>query len=163
MKLTGENRRTRGKTCPSSTLSTTNPTWTDPGSNPGLRGGRPAANSVSHGTARIRGLLRLLFKFYKQNGTTTPSQQPVTTPVPCCSELQEVLKAVFKEFMPYSTTQLSHHTNNAAGYRPTNAGSIPAEERSLYFSKASRLTLTPTQPPTGWLPWVLFAGVKSPR
>jgi hypothetical protein len=26
-----ENRSTRGKTCPSATLSTTNPTWTDPG------------------------------------------------------------------------------------------------------------------------------------
>jgi hypothetical protein len=43
MKLTGENRRTRGKTCPIATLSTTNPTWTDPGSNPGLRSGKPAA------------------------------------------------------------------------------------------------------------------------
>jgi hypothetical protein len=51
MKLTGENRRTRGKTCPIATLSATNPTWTDPGSNPNLRGGRPAANRVSHGTA----------------------------------------------------------------------------------------------------------------
>jgi hypothetical protein len=37
------------KTCPSATLSTTNPTWTDPGSSPGLHGGRPAANSLSHG------------------------------------------------------------------------------------------------------------------
>jgi hypothetical protein len=52
MKLTGENRSTRVKTCPSATLSTTNPTWTDPGSNPGLRGGRLAANRLSHGTAR---------------------------------------------------------------------------------------------------------------
>jgi hypothetical protein len=51
MKLTVENRSTRGKTCPSFTLSTTNPTWTDPGSNPGLRAGRPAANRLSHGTA----------------------------------------------------------------------------------------------------------------
>ena len=34
MKLTRENRSTRGKTCPSITLSTANPTWTDPGSNP---------------------------------------------------------------------------------------------------------------------------------
>jgi hypothetical protein len=51
MKLTGENRRTRGKTRPSATLPTTNPTWTDPGLNPGLRGGRPAANRLSHGTA----------------------------------------------------------------------------------------------------------------
>jgi hypothetical protein len=31
--LTGENRRTRRKTCPSATLSTTNPTWTDLGTN----------------------------------------------------------------------------------------------------------------------------------
>ena len=31
------NRSNRGKTCPSATLSITNPTWTDPGSNPGLR------------------------------------------------------------------------------------------------------------------------------
>jgi hypothetical protein len=42
MKLTRENRSTRGKTCTGATLSTTNPTWTDPGSNPGLRGRRPA-------------------------------------------------------------------------------------------------------------------------
>jgi hypothetical protein len=51
MILTGENRRTRRKTCPSATLSTTNPTWIDPGANPGLRGERPATNDVSHGTA----------------------------------------------------------------------------------------------------------------
>jgi hypothetical protein len=31
MILTEENRRTRRKTCPSATLSTTNPTWIDPG------------------------------------------------------------------------------------------------------------------------------------
>jgi hypothetical protein len=53
MKLTGENRRTRGKTCPSATLSITNPTWTDPGSKPGLRGGKTAANRLSHGTAKF--------------------------------------------------------------------------------------------------------------
>jgi hypothetical protein len=47
MKLTGENRSTGGKNCPSATLST----GTDPGSNPGLRGGRPATNRLSHGTA----------------------------------------------------------------------------------------------------------------
>jgi hypothetical protein len=52
MKLTAENRSTRRKTCHSATLSTTNSTWTDPGSNPGLRGGRLAANRLSHGTAQ---------------------------------------------------------------------------------------------------------------
>ena len=45
----GETRSTRRKTCPSATLSTTNP---DPGSNPGLRGERPATNRQSHGTAQ---------------------------------------------------------------------------------------------------------------
>jgi hypothetical protein len=53
MKLTAESRSTRGKTCPSETLSTTNPTCTDPASNPGFRGERPATNRLSHGTARI--------------------------------------------------------------------------------------------------------------
>jgi hypothetical protein len=51
MKLTEGNRSTRVKTCPSATLSTTNPTWTDPGSNPGLRGESSATNRLSHGTA----------------------------------------------------------------------------------------------------------------
>jgi hypothetical protein len=47
MKLTGESRSTRGETCPSATLSTTNPTWTDPGSNPCLRGEMLATNRLS--------------------------------------------------------------------------------------------------------------------
>jgi hypothetical protein len=37
------------KTCPSATLSTTNPTWPDPGSNLGCRGGKPATNRLSYG------------------------------------------------------------------------------------------------------------------
>ena len=47
MKLTGENRSSRRETCPSATLSTTNPTCTDPGSNPGLRVERPATNRLN--------------------------------------------------------------------------------------------------------------------
>jgi hypothetical protein len=39
------------KTCSSATLSTTNPTWRDPGSNPGRRGGKPATNRLSYGVA----------------------------------------------------------------------------------------------------------------
>jgi hypothetical protein len=36
------------KTCPSATLSTTNPTWPDPGSTPGRRCGKPATNHLSY-------------------------------------------------------------------------------------------------------------------
>jgi hypothetical protein len=39
------------KTFPSATLSTTNPTWPDLGSNPGRRDGKPVTNRVSCGTA----------------------------------------------------------------------------------------------------------------
>jgi hypothetical protein len=41
------------ETCPSATLSTTNPTWTDPGVNPGLQGERPATSRLTNGTARL--------------------------------------------------------------------------------------------------------------
>jgi hypothetical protein len=44
--LTGENRRTRRKTGPTTTLPTTKPTWTDTAPNPGLRGERPAHTST---------------------------------------------------------------------------------------------------------------------
>jgi hypothetical protein len=36
--------------CPSQ-----NPTWPDPGLNPGRRGGKPATNRLSYGAAFIRG------------------------------------------------------------------------------------------------------------
>jgi hypothetical protein len=52
MILAGKNRRTRRETCPSVTLSTTNPTWIEPGANPGLRGERSVSNHFSHGTAK---------------------------------------------------------------------------------------------------------------
>jgi hypothetical protein len=35
------------KTCPSATLATTNPTWSDPGLNPGRRSGKPVTNRLS--------------------------------------------------------------------------------------------------------------------
>jgi hypothetical protein len=53
MKLIRENRNIRGKACPSATLSTTNPTWIDPRSNPGLRGENPGTNRLSHGKAEF--------------------------------------------------------------------------------------------------------------
>jgi hypothetical protein len=39
------------KTYLSATLSATNPTWLDPGVNPGRRGGKPATNRLSYGAA----------------------------------------------------------------------------------------------------------------
>jgi hypothetical protein len=50
--LAGKNNYSE-KTCPSATLSTTNPTWPDLGSNPGRRGWKPATNRLNYGTALI--------------------------------------------------------------------------------------------------------------
>jgi hypothetical protein len=65
MILTGENRRTRRKTCPSATLSTTNPTWIDPGTNSGLRCERTATNDLSHGTALPLAYWNVKIKIYQ--------------------------------------------------------------------------------------------------
>jgi hypothetical protein len=55
MIFTGETRRTRRKTCPSATSSTTNSTRTDPGANPGFRGERQhdVTEFLSPGVARL--------------------------------------------------------------------------------------------------------------
>jgi hypothetical protein len=45
------------KTGPSVILFTTNPTWSDLGSNPGRRGGKPTTNRLSYGTDLIRKLV----------------------------------------------------------------------------------------------------------
>ena len=42
------------KTCPSATLSTTNQTWNDQGSNPGLRGEKPGTNRTADNTKTNR-------------------------------------------------------------------------------------------------------------
>jgi hypothetical protein len=47
------------ETCPSATSSTTNPTWPDPGLNPGRRGGKSATNRLSYGTVSTLTLINL--------------------------------------------------------------------------------------------------------
>jgi hypothetical protein len=70
MKLTGENRSTRRNTCPSATLSTTNPTRIDLGSS--LSGGRPATNRLSHGTAE-ENLTKHQSEYYPNRGWSLAS------------------------------------------------------------------------------------------
>jgi hypothetical protein len=66
MILTGENRRTRRKTCPCATLSTTNPTWTDLVANPGHGGKKPETNRLSYGTAPMFKQIKY-YEFEKTN------------------------------------------------------------------------------------------------
>jgi hypothetical protein len=67
------------KTCRSAPLSTTIATWSDMGSNPGRRGGKPANNRLSYGTANMIRYLtdwQLMFQLhgsrrFQWNGTVT--------------------------------------------------------------------------------------------
>jgi hypothetical protein len=102
--LTGENRKSRRKTCPSATLSTTNATWIDPGANPGLHGERPATNYLSHGTAQ--------YPSYKQLASplrrfTAPPPPEVERP-----KLSEHL-AYLLSYCSISVTQLIHFALSA--------------------------------------------------
>jgi hypothetical protein len=45
------------ETCPNATLSPTNPTQPGMGSNPSRRGGKPAANRMTYGTAFFKQLI----------------------------------------------------------------------------------------------------------
>jgi len=49
----GESQSTGRKTYPRATLCTANPTWTDLGLNPGVRGERPATSRLSHDIAEL--------------------------------------------------------------------------------------------------------------
>lgn len=49
----GTHRNTGTEACLCDTFSTTNLTWNDLGSNPGLYGDRPGANALSNGTAWV--------------------------------------------------------------------------------------------------------------
>jgi hypothetical protein len=53
MRIGSGNRSTRRKPPPSVTLSTTNPTWPDPGLNPGRCCGNPETIRLSYGTAFV--------------------------------------------------------------------------------------------------------------
>jgi len=73
----GTDRRKKStlrKTCPSATLSTINLTWTDLGSNPGLRGERPATNRLSLTTAysKMQINLNYIWSFSSYRAVNTP-------------------------------------------------------------------------------------------
>jgi hypothetical protein len=73
MILTGETEELGEKPVPVP-LYTTNPTWIDPGANPGLRSQRPATNDLSHGTAPVEKLiLRYILKQYCVREKAGPS------------------------------------------------------------------------------------------
>jgi hypothetical protein len=53
IRISRGNQNTRRKPAPSATMSTTNPTWLDVGSNPGRRGGKPATSRLSYDSASL--------------------------------------------------------------------------------------------------------------
>jgi hypothetical protein len=65
-------------------LSTTNPTWPDPGLNPGRRGGKPATNRLSSGAAkrRVAYLVKEYDVSFKTENFIPYSDEPAPGPCP---------------------------------------------------------------------------------
>jgi hypothetical protein len=64
-------RKYSEKTCPGATLSITNPTWPEPGLNPGHCGGKPVTNCFSYGTAKnIRKFMNERLQFLGSHDAT---------------------------------------------------------------------------------------------
>jgi hypothetical protein len=96
------------KACPSPTLSTTNPTWPDPGSNPGLRDGKPATNRLSYGAASQVRQSSIVFQFVHLL-ISSPSWKFIQ-----CTrrvELAKIVQHCIQSPCGYSFT----HFNNEAG------------------------------------------------
>ena len=89
--LTRKNRNTSRQTCPTATLSTTNLTWTDSETNPGLQGERPATNRLTHGRP-IK--TRLYLSYIKNSVRNSQSTNTVSTPEAisyCSLEIQQII------------------------------------------------------------------------
>jgi hypothetical protein len=55
------------KTCPSVTLSTTDPTWADAGSNPGRLSRKSASNRLSYGATSVSTVTSVLGEMYHRH------------------------------------------------------------------------------------------------
>jgi hypothetical protein len=73
MKIGRGTRSTRRFPAPVLLLSTTNPTGSDPDSNPGRRGGKPGTNRLSYGTADIL-ILTMLLQLVTHNAVKSLQQ-----------------------------------------------------------------------------------------
>jgi hypothetical protein len=115
MILTGKNRRTRRKTCPSATLSTTNPTWVDSGANQGLRGERAATNYLSHNTAQESYLLISELNVFHRVTHLTSGFNPCENKTLMMWQLSQRLKKGAPSSPP----------NEAVSYTPTKLNPTP--------------------------------------
>jgi hypothetical protein len=114
MILTGENRKTRRKTCPSAPFSNTNPTLIDPGANPGLRGERPATNRLSHGVwvSSATTCERVMIEF------RLPLLFPSLPPYAAQQQLLKVLNYEYSAFyLPPANHTLIHPTDDTVVYQ----------------------------------------------
>jgi hypothetical protein len=101
------NRKTRRKACHSAPLSTTNPTMTDLGANPGLRGEKPATNSLSYGTALYTGVARISNGHFDNTWTSRPLQ-------PHHSPLQTLNYPFEASYLTYWKTGLFYHGDHVS-------------------------------------------------
>jgi hypothetical protein len=135
------NQSTRRRPAPSATLSTTNPTWPDPSSNPGRRCGKPATNHFSYDTAYLvifyrKG--RIFFVLWLQTNI--------------------YMHVHFLEEPGWR----SRYRDRLLARRPRGRSSSLGMVENFHYSMSSRPALRFTQPPIQRVPPATSPGVKRP-
>jgi hypothetical protein len=163
MILTGENQKKNSeeKTCPGTTFSITDYTWTDPGANLVFRGERPKPNRLSHRTAWV-----IMSK--QRPGLSVFSESSVSRRVPAtrrapsdvCGTISPVrtrVTHVDRLFRFYFVSLLLVSVCLQTG-RP---GFDPRQRQRIFpLASVSRPAQGPTQSPVQWTPGILSPGLK---
>jgi hypothetical protein len=132
MILTGENRRTWRKSCPSATLSTTNRTWTDLGENSVLHSKKPETNRLSYGTVLQQ--IQNFTCFPEMIHYSSPSNRKLNTdftkPTRCCFTVYKKITATKIAYF----SKIYYHSNISRPY----SGILVVVQYRAHFRKLHR-------------------------
>jgi hypothetical protein len=144
MKLTGEYRSTRRKTCPSATLSATNPTWTSPGSNVPIVYSRYRVNfgslCITHNYFIII-IILLLRLFYGDlmhilHVTKNKFISAVSVPRSCCFIKAKIWQTYNNVGAPITV----HNLNNVPLLLVLNARRIVQHKKLCIFKRSDNIS-----------------------
>jgi hypothetical protein len=105
-----KNRRTWRKTCPSATLSATNPTWIHPCVNPSCHSDRPATNHLRHSKASYNTLNRMVLVPFRQTGSIHSQSHVADMPTSMDGSLNIL---VLKLHFPWALLPFQYHVYGA--------------------------------------------------
>jgi hypothetical protein len=150
------------KACPSTTLSTTNPTWPDLWSDPVQHGEKPATDRLNYGTAAFPLYLEFSWNHNSthNNNKNVPRDRDGAVTNSYLWHRSIYIMFSIQMFQIYIATWKPFIIGMTTGYVLNDRESIPGRSKIFLFSTTSRLALGPIQPSVQWVAVALSPGVK---